>query len=114
MEAEELFSIDISYGGIFTITKLKELEDRLKEQILMIHCPTLIFSYLRREVSPETVEAGYQPLLINNVDFRVMYQQQKQEEWCIKYIGRGEFNHYEKVWTKNWGGSVCPDKIFKN
>ena len=79
IQDEELFRVDIDYGGLFTIGNNDKVEDSIREQILMIHCPTLLFPYLRREVSTETLEGGYQPLLLNNIDFASIYKQQKQK-----------------------------------
>lgn len=70
-----LYKLDISYGGLFEIKNSPKLNRDIKEEILYVHCPNLLFPYLRREVSTEIVEGGYMPLRFDFIDFKKMYDQ---------------------------------------
>lgn len=76
-----LFDLKLAYAGLFTLTNIDTEEQ--KEAILMIHCPTLLFPYARRVVSDITRDSGFQPLMLEHLDFTVLHQKrklQKQQE----------------------------------
>lgn len=72
---KQVFSVDVDYSGLFELKDYKDEEQ--KKQILLIYCPNIIFPFLRRVVSDITRDAGFQPLMINPVDFAGLYMQQK-------------------------------------
>ena len=72
-----LFVVELEYAGLFTV---KDCTDEgQKEQILLIYCPGLIFPFARRVIADITRDAGYQPLMINPIDFATLYVQQKSK-----------------------------------
>jgi preprotein translocase subunit SecB len=75
-EKTTLFVAELSYAGVFTVKDCTD--ENQKEQILLIYCPSLIFPFARRIIADMTRDGGYQPLMINPVDFAVLYMQQKQ------------------------------------
>jgi preprotein translocase subunit SecB len=62
----------------FSLTNIPD--DAQKEQILLIYCPSLIFPFARRVVADVTRDGGFQPLMINPIDFASLYAQQKKQE----------------------------------
>ena len=77
-EKTALFVAELSYAGVFTVKDCADEAQR--EQILLIYCPSLIFPFARRIISDMTRDGGYQPLMINPVDFAALYMQQKQKK----------------------------------
>ncbi|MCT4634740.1 MAG: protein-export chaperone SecB [Rickettsiales bacterium] len=71
-----LFVAELSYAGLFT---LKNVEAAQKEMILLIHCPTILFPFARRVLADATRDGGFQPLMIEPVDFASLYEQRKAQ-----------------------------------
>jgi len=76
-EEKQIFIADLAYGGLFTI---KNVDDAQKELILLIHCPTILFPFARRIIADATRDGGFQPLMIDPIDFAGLYQQRKLQE----------------------------------
>ena len=68
-----LFLVAVDYAGLFSITNVPEEQI---EQVLYIHCPTLLFPFARSIVANVTKDGGYPPLLIDIIDFGTLYQHQ--------------------------------------
>ena len=75
-EKETLFLCELQYSGLFTVADCENEEQ--KEQILLIYCPNLIFPFARRIIADVSRDGGFQPLMINPVDFAAIYIQHKQ------------------------------------
>jgi preprotein translocase subunit SecB len=75
-KSEEVFKLQLEYAGIFKIEG--EIKESDKEEILLIDCITLLFPFARREVAAITLGGGYQPLMLEPIDFRSSYLQYKQ------------------------------------
>ena len=76
--ATSIFAVEAKYAGLFTIMNLS---DEQKEQVLLIHCPTILFPFARRIIADATRDGGFQPLMIDPIDFAYLYQQnQKKKE----------------------------------
>lgn len=71
-----LFIVDLTYSGIFTLTNIDENQ---LEQILLIYCPNILFPYARRIVSDVTRDGGFQPLMIDPIDFASLYDKRNQQ-----------------------------------
>ncbi len=72
-----LFDTKLTYAGLFTINNVDEEQ---KETILMIHCPTILFPYARRVLSDLTRDGGFQPLMLEHVDFGALHSQRKLQK----------------------------------
>jgi preprotein translocase subunit SecB len=77
-ENETLFISELQYSGLFTVSDCENEEQ--KEQILLIYCPNLIFPFARRIIADASRDGGFQPLMINPVDFAALYLQHKQDK----------------------------------
>jgi preprotein translocase subunit SecB len=70
------FIVELDYVGLFEIANLP------KEHLhpfLFIECPRQILPYARRVVSDVTRDGGYPPLMIENIDFAVLYRRRLEE-----------------------------------
>ncbi len=72
-----MFLIEAKQAGIFQV---RNLPDGELEPVLAVMCPNILFPYLREVVSDVAVRAGFAPVLLNPVNFEVLYQQQKQQQ----------------------------------
>ena len=71
-----MFLIEAKQAGIFQIRNVPTEE---LEPILAVMCPNILFPYLREVVSDASVRAGFAPVLLNPINFDMLYQQQKQQ-----------------------------------
>ena len=69
---DQLFLLEIEYGGVFQIAGVPE--DQL-HPYLLIECPRMLFPFLRRIVSDVTRDGGFPPLLLSPIDFNKLYQE---------------------------------------
>lgn len=77
-EKTTLFVVELAYAGLFTVKDC--VDENQKEQLLLIYCPNLIFPFARRVIADLTRDGGYQPLMINPIDFASLYLQQKNQK----------------------------------
>lgn len=72
-----MFLIEAKEAGIFT---LRNLPDDEMEPVLAVMCPNILFPYLREVVSDVAVRAGFAPVMLNPINFEVLYQQQQVQQ----------------------------------
>ena len=68
---ENIFLLELDYGGIFIIENAPE--DHL-HPLLMIECPRMLFPFVRRVIHDVTRDGGYPPLNLDSIDFLSMYK----------------------------------------
>jgi preprotein translocase subunit SecB len=68
-----LFLVEAAQAGIFTIRGVPQ--DRL-QPVIAIHCPTVLFPYVRETIADATTRAGYPPVHLAPINFEMLYQQQ--------------------------------------
>ena len=68
---DQLFLLEIEYGGVFQIAGVPE--DQL-HPYLLIECPRMLFPFLRRIVSDVTRDGGFSPLNLETIDFLSLYK----------------------------------------
>jgi preprotein translocase subunit SecB len=73
-EENSLFVVELAYAGLFTLTNIP---DDQRELVLLIHCPSILFPFARRVLSDATRDGGFQPLMLDPIDFAALYQQRK-------------------------------------
>ena len=85
MDVEDLtlFDLKLAYAGLFSLNNVDTEEQ--KELVLMIHCPSLLFPYARRVVSDITRDSGFQPLMLEHLDFASLHQQRKARKEASAY-----------------------------
>lgn len=72
-----VFLVEVTQAGIFQIRNVPE--ENL-EMIVGITCPNILFPYARETVSDLVVRAGFQPVLLNPINFEALFAQQKQHQ----------------------------------
>ena len=72
-----MFLIEAKQAGIFQARNIPNPE---LEGVLAVMCPNILFPYLREVVSDISVRGGFAPVLLNPINFEVLYQQQKQQQ----------------------------------
>jgi len=75
-EDKTLFLVEVAQGGIFQIRNIPQAD---LEPILGITCTNILFPYVRETISDMVSRAGFPPVLLNPVNFELMYQQQKEQ-----------------------------------
>lgn len=76
-EDDTLFVVELKYAGIFSIMNVGDDERKF---ILGVHCPALLFPYARKIISDATQSGGFQPLMVDPIDFGALYVSKMQEE----------------------------------
>ena len=71
-----LFLVEAKQAGIFEIRNIPE--DQL-QQIIGIACPGIVYPYLRAIVSDVCTRAGFPPVLLSEVNFQAMFEQQRAQ-----------------------------------
>jgi preprotein translocase subunit SecB len=77
IEDKTVFLVEVTQAGIFQIRNVPE--ENL-EMIVGITCPNILFPYAREAVSDLVVRAGFQPVLLNPINFEALFAQQKQQQ----------------------------------
>lgn len=88
-QGESIFVVELTYGGIF---ELKNIPDEQRNMVLAIHCPSILFPYARKIISDATQEGGFQPLMLDPVDFGALYQKKMAEQEQEEQNSGGENN----------------------
>jgi preprotein translocase subunit SecB len=67
-----LYNVEVSYAGLF---ELQNMPESVRQEVLLVNCPTLLFPYLRRIVADATRDGGFPPLMLDPIDFAGLYRQ---------------------------------------
>lgn len=85
-EGEEvLFLVEVTYAGLFLI---RNLPQEHMGPTLGIECPHIMFPYVRRIISDLVIEGGFKPMVLDPINFAVIYHQSKARE-AQEREGRG-------------------------
>lgn len=76
-EKESLFVLELKYAGVFTVSGVNEDE---RKMILGVHCPALLFPFARSIISDITQSGGFQPLMIDPIDFGALYHSKMMQD----------------------------------
>jgi preprotein translocase subunit SecB len=74
--AKTRFLVELDYAGIFSITQVPQEH---VHPMMFIECPRLILPFARRIVADVTRDGGYPPLMLDNVDFAMLYRQKLEQ-----------------------------------
>lgn len=69
------FLVELKQAGIF---RIQNLPQEAMEPALSVGCPNILFPYAREAVSDAVLKAGFPPLMLQPVNFELMYMQQQQ------------------------------------
>ena len=71
------FLVELSYAALITVAP--NIEQDILEPILMVHCPFLMFPFIREIVASATSAGGFPPLQLEPIDFASLYMSKKKE-----------------------------------
>ena len=69
------YIIDLSYCGL---VGMRNMSDEQKHAFLFAEAPRFLFPFARRVIADATRDAGFQPLVLDPIDFNAVYLQQLQ------------------------------------
>lgn len=75
-DGKSIFSIDVEYGAIANV-KEESTENHVLEHILCVHCPFIMFPYVRSIITNVSISGGYGALYLDPVDFMALYMEKK-------------------------------------
>jgi preprotein translocase subunit SecB len=72
-----IYDLELIYAGMFEIENMPQ---PALEPFLLINCPSLLFPFARRIVADMTREGGFPPLLLDPIDFAMLFQKKQEEK----------------------------------
>lgn len=75
-DAETLFHVELLYGGLFAI---QGVPPEQLEPVLLVECPRFLFPFARRIIADATTDGGYQPFMLEPLDFASIYASQRAQ-----------------------------------
>jgi preprotein translocase subunit SecB len=73
---DPIFVLELVYAGLVSVAP--DLTPEVLEPILLVHCPFLMFPFVREIVANMTRYGGYPPLMIEPIDFAGLYLDRKK------------------------------------
>ena len=74
---EKIFLVELKYAGIFSLVNF---EDKEREMMLAVYAPSILFPFARKIMADATQNGGFQPLMIDPIDFGSLYQKKLSED----------------------------------
>ncbi|AXS79030.1 protein-export chaperone SecB [Dechloromonas sp. HYN0024] len=74
---KNVFLVEVGQAGIFRIQNVPE--DQI-EPLIAVACPNILFPYAREAISDAVSRAGFQPIVLQPVNFEGMYMQRMQQQ----------------------------------
>ena len=71
-----VFLVEVGQGGIF---RIQNVADEQIEPLIAVACPNLLFPYAREAISDAVTRGGFQPIVLQPVNFEAMYMQRLQQ-----------------------------------
>ena len=75
IQDKSAFLVELKQAGIF---RIQNIPQEAMEPALGVGCPNILFPYAREAVSDAVLKAGFPPLMLQPVNFELMYMQQQQ------------------------------------
>lgn len=72
-EGKTLFLVEAAQAGVFRISGIPIADI---QPIMGIHCPNMLFPYIRETIADAVMRAGFPPVHLDPINFEVLYQQQ--------------------------------------
>jgi len=72
-----VFLVEVGQAGVFRIMNVPEEQ---LEPLIAVACPNILFPYAREAVSDAVTRAGFQPIVLQPVNFEAMYMQRLQQQ----------------------------------
>tara|TARA_Y100001960_G_C14221088_1_gene609055 strand:- start:13 stop:474 length:462 start_codon:yes stop_codon:yes gene_type:complete len=72
-----IFLLEMKYAGLFLLKNIPENEIEI---VCLVECPKLLFPYARQIVSSIISNGGFQPLMIDPINFGLLYRNYKKSQ----------------------------------
>lgn len=72
-----VFLVEVGQAGIFRIANIP---DEQMEPLIAVACPNILFPYAREVVADAITRAGFQPIVLQPVNFEAMYVARLEEQ----------------------------------
>lgn len=76
-QAKSVFLVEAHQAGIFQI---RNIPKENMEQVLAIHCPNILFPYVRETISDAVSRAGFPTFHLAPVNFEAIFQARQQAQ----------------------------------
>jgi preprotein translocase subunit SecB len=76
-EAKSVFLVEAHQAGIFQV---RNIPQENMEQVLGIHCPNILFPYVRETISDAVARAGFPTFFLAPVNFEAIFQARQQAQ----------------------------------
>jgi len=70
-----IYNVEMIYGSMF---QAMNIPDEFILAVLYVDAPTIVFPFMRRVVADLTRDGGFQPLMLDPIDFAALYQQNSE------------------------------------
>lgn len=70
------YLVEVAHAGIFLVAGFN---DQSRHAVMNTMCPTTLFPYARQMISSLVAEAGFPPLVLQPVNFDMLYAQRMQQ-----------------------------------
>jgi len=74
------FICDAKYCGIFSIEHVTSYNEEELRRALFVSGPTFLFPFAREVIARITSSGGFPPLMLDPIDFEVMYEEQSKRQ----------------------------------
>lgn len=72
-----IFIVEIEHAGVFL---LRNIPEQHIAAVLAVECPALLFPFTRQIISQVTMDGGFQPFLMEPVNFMALYENNKKQK----------------------------------
>ena len=76
-ESKNVFLVEVKQAGIFRIAGV---QGEMLERALEISCPYVLLPFVREAINDLVGKGGFPQLLINPINFEVLYEQKRQQQ----------------------------------
>lgn len=82
---QPIYVVELVYAGVFG---LKNLPAEQQNPFLLIEAPRMLFPFARRIIADVTRDGGYQPLMLDPIDFAALYRAQLERQRQAQAAGQ--------------------------
>ncbi|HEY0282897.1 MAG TPA: protein-export chaperone SecB [Rhizomicrobium sp.] len=88
-EDKPAFLLELVYAGLF---QLQNIPEEVRNQILLIEAPHILFPFARRIVADMVRDGGMPPLMIEPIDFAALYRAKAAEMQQARTANPGQLD----------------------
>lgn len=76
-DKKPVFIVEIEHAAVFL---LRNIPEEHMPAVLAVECPALLFPFTRQIISQVTLDGGFQPFLMEPVNFMALYENSKNQQ----------------------------------